>query len=99
MHLSRSSFVITLEFTMHLATDVTAQPPADLSTAYLHQVALILVSQAINLLRETVTTDEQLTFTSELIPGSTIGKHLRSALIPIAQGGKADGLRRTQTYS
>ena len=36
-----------------------------------------LLHQIILLLQETVTTDEQLSFQSELIPGSTIGKHLR----------------------
>lgn len=79
---------------MHLATNDTAQPPADLSTASLHQVASILISQVISLLRETVTTDEQLTFTSELIPGSTIGKHLRSVVTPTALRGNADGMGR-----
>lgn len=43
----------------------------------LYQVAQILLQQVISLLQGAVITDEQLSFTSELIPGSTIGKHLR----------------------
>lgn len=46
----------------------------------LYYVASILITQVISLLSSTITTDAQLSFTSELIPGSTIGKHLRSVL-------------------
>lgn len=47
------------------------------SSEPLTQVASILISQVISLLESTITTDEHLSFTSVLIPGSTIGKHLR----------------------
>lgn len=43
----------------------------------LYYIADALLSQIIHLLQETVTSDEQLSFESKLIPGSTIGKHLR----------------------
>lgn len=43
----------------------------------LFAVADALLSQVVDLLRDVVTTDEQLSFESVLIPGSTIGKHLR----------------------
>ncbi|GAA5886818.1 hypothetical protein JCM5296_006411 [Sporobolomyces johnsonii] len=43
----------------------------------LYLVAMHYLSQVIDLLRTTVTTDEQLQHTSKLSSGSTIGKHLR----------------------
>ncbi|KAL8291665.1 hypothetical protein RQP46_001923 [Phenoliferia psychrophenolica] len=43
----------------------------------LFKTAALLLSQCIELLESSVTTDSQLTHISTLIPGSTIGKHLR----------------------
>jgi len=48
----------------------------------LHQlveVASIVLDQALTLLDETITSNSHLTFTSRIIPGSTIGKHIRHA--------------------
>jgi len=42
-------------------------------------VGAIVLKQAVDFVKESVTTDEQLTFRSKFIPGSTIGKHLRHA--------------------
>jgi len=42
-------------------------------------VGAIVLKQAVDFLKESVVTDEQLTFRSKFIPGSTIGKHLRHA--------------------
>ncbi|KLO20520.1 hypothetical protein SCHPADRAFT_934359 [Schizopora paradoxa] len=42
-------------------------------------VGVIVLKQAVDFVQESVTTDEQLTFRSKFIPGSTIGKHLRHA--------------------
>jgi len=39
----------------------------------------VLVQQALTLLTENITSDDQLTFQSRLLPGSTIGKQLRHA--------------------
>lgn len=43
----------------------------------LYLISTTLISQVINLLNLTILNDESLSFTSNLIPGSTIGKHLR----------------------
>lgn len=43
-------------------------------------VATTVLSQALGLLKDTVTTEQQLVWSSQHIPGSTIGKHLRHAL-------------------
>jgi len=41
--------------------------------------SITLVQQALTLLSENISSDEQLTFQSRLLPGSTIGKQLRHA--------------------
>ncbi|CAE6468975.1 unnamed protein product [Rhizoctonia solani] len=58
-----------------------AQPPQDHSVVVeqLTDVARDVMGQAIDLLRNTLTDDKQLTYRSKYIPGSTIGKHLRHA--------------------
>lgn len=43
----------------------------------LRKVACSTLSQAINLLQHTITTDLQISTVSKLVPGSTIAKHLR----------------------
>ncbi|GAA5836868.1 hypothetical protein JCM11251_005810 [Rhodosporidiobolus azoricus] len=43
----------------------------------LYLVARHFISQALDLLRHTITTDEQLSRTSELSKGASVGKHLR----------------------
>ncbi|EUC67109.1 hypothetical protein RSOL_499290 [Rhizoctonia solani AG-3 Rhs1AP] len=48
----------------------------------LTSVARDVMSQAIDLLQNTLTDDKQLTYQSKYIPGSTIGKHLRHARDP-----------------
>lgn len=66
-----------------MSSALSTPPPSHPDAAEpLFQVASILISQVISLLSETITTDAQLSYTSELIPGSTIGKHLRSVLFP-----------------
>jgi hypothetical protein len=58
------------------------------------EVTIIVIQQAITLLNETVTTDAQLSFASNSIPGSTIGKHIRHAhahfllLLECIEGGQ-----------
>jgi len=39
----------------------------------------VIVQQALTLLNESISSDDQLTFQSQLLPGSTIGKQLRHA--------------------
>ncbi|KAI0374434.1 hypothetical protein BV20DRAFT_936190 [Pilatotrama ljubarskyi] len=55
--------------------------PQDEATALsrLLEVSTAILRQAIDLLENGLTTDEQLTTHSNYIPGSTIGKHLRHA--------------------
>ncbi|CAL1696432.1 unnamed protein product [Somion occarium] len=43
------------------------------------EVASIVLSQAVDLVENSLTSDEQLSEPSKFIPGSTIGKHLRHA--------------------
>lgn len=43
------------------------------------EVSSVVLTQAIDLVNNGLTTDEQLTAPSQYIPGSTIGKHLRHA--------------------
>lgn len=43
----------------------------------LRRVSIDLINQAIALLSDVITTDELLTTVSDLVPGSTVGKHLR----------------------
>ncbi|KAI0662572.1 hypothetical protein C8Q70DRAFT_959621 [Cubamyces menziesii] len=49
------------------------------SRSRLLDVSIIILRQAVELLQDNLTTDEQLTTHSNYIPGSTIGKHLRHA--------------------
>ncbi|KAH7340304.1 hypothetical protein B0J17DRAFT_715532 [Rhizoctonia solani] len=58
-----------------------AKPPQDHSVVIeqLTDVARDVMGQAIGLLQNTLTDDNQLTYRSKYIPGSTIGKHLRHA--------------------
>jgi len=43
------------------------------------EVGTIILTQALDLLNNSLTSDEQLTIQSQYMPGSTIGKHLRHA--------------------
>ncbi|KAG8726130.1 hypothetical protein FRC12_023677, partial [Ceratobasidium sp. 428] len=45
----------------------------------LTEVARAVLGQAVDLLQNTLSDDDQLTYQSKYIPGSTIGKHLRHA--------------------
>ncbi|KDQ20549.1 hypothetical protein BOTBODRAFT_100738 [Botryobasidium botryosum FD-172 SS1] len=54
-------------------------PKGKNQAAELVDVALKTLGQAQDLVARTLTSDSQLTFQSELIPSSTIGKHLRHA--------------------
>ncbi|EIW64516.1 uncharacterized protein TRAVEDRAFT_109602 [Trametes versicolor FP-101664 SS1] len=47
--------------------------------ARLLEVSTAILRQAVNLVQDSLTTDQQLTAQSNYIPGSTIGKHLRHA--------------------
>ncbi|KAF8587307.1 hypothetical protein K439DRAFT_1630802 [Ramaria rubella] len=53
--------------------------PESTSLNNLLQVARIILVQARDILFDTLAADEHLTYESRLIPGSTIGKHLRHA--------------------
>ncbi|KIM20408.1 hypothetical protein M408DRAFT_333997 [Serendipita vermifera MAFF 305830] len=55
-------------------------PPIELSSSeQLIIVAIAVLEQAVDLVEGSLQNDSQLTFASTLIPGSTIGKHLRHA--------------------
>ncbi|KAF8710307.1 hypothetical protein RHS03_02108, partial [Rhizoctonia solani] len=61
-------------------TKVTQEPQNhSVVVQQLTDVARDVMNQAIDLLKNTLTDDKQLTYQSEYIPGSTIGKHLRHA--------------------
>lgn len=66
-------------------TQPTAQSPlspADASRS-LWFTADALLGQCSDFLDNNLTTDSQLSHSSTLIPGSTMGKHLRQALFPV----------------
>ncbi|KAI8995370.1 hypothetical protein BD414DRAFT_479336 [Trametes punicea] len=54
-------------------------PDEGTSRARLLEVSVAILRQAVGLLENGLTTDEQMTTHSNYIPGSTIGKHLRHA--------------------
>ncbi|PVG02123.1 hypothetical protein CPB86DRAFT_866288 [Serendipita vermifera] len=55
-------------------------PPVDFSPfEQLILVAVAVLEQAVDLVENSLKQDDELTFASNLIPGSTIGKHLRHA--------------------
>lgn len=63
-----------------LSTRAHASPVPDAQTCTaLVKISQRLVDQVIQLLETSVTRDDQLAFQSDLIPGSSIGKHLRYA--------------------
>ncbi|KAI0961181.1 hypothetical protein AcV7_000352 [Taiwanofungus camphoratus] len=47
--------------------------------ARLQEVSTVVLRQAVDLVNNSLTSDEQLTVHSQFMPGSTIGKHLRHA--------------------
>jgi hypothetical protein len=56
------------------SSDTIQLPPIELSSSeQLVIVAIAVLDQAVNLLEKFLENDNQLTFTSTLIPGSTIG--------------------------
>ncbi|KZT06359.1 uncharacterized protein LAESUDRAFT_726188 [Laetiporus sulphureus 93-53] len=66
---------------MSAASDSGAERTIDEATALarLLEVSRIVLQQAVDLVASSLSTNEQLTYTSKFIPGSTIGKHLRHA--------------------
>jgi len=62
------------------SSETVQLPPVELSSSeQLVIVAIAVLEQAVNLVENFLENDNQLTFASTLIPGSTIGKHLRHA--------------------
>ncbi|KAI5479712.1 hypothetical protein MNV49_002973 [Pseudohyphozyma bogoriensis] len=59
-----------------MSIETSTNPEVDASEALYH-IAVHYIQQTLDLLTSTVTEDEHLSFSSNLIPGSTIGKHLR----------------------
>lgn len=61
--------------TAHDINDHTANGAADPATLEaLQTVSVIVLRQAVDFLNDSITTDDQLTFRSKYIPGSTIGE-------------------------
>jgi len=61
------------------ASPTTKLMPEPTPSAHLLFVATVVLRQAVDLVENVLTSDEQLCVTSKFLPGSNIGKHLRHA--------------------
>ncbi|EPS99120.1 hypothetical protein FOMPIDRAFT_125744 [Fomitopsis schrenkii] len=72
--------VITLQTCPDTSKDATSEQPDEATAlARLLEVSTIVLRQAVELVSDNLTSDDQLTVHSQYLPGSTIGKHLRHA--------------------